>query len=174
MITDPKTSSNMVPVSGRIPEDLYQWLATHTLDGAATMSDKLRVAVSTLKRLHDGDSEYNDALALIRDMGRNTRESLISLEKAHAHSEVVAAIYEHSLVMAASFVSAQISELNDAVQLEERLVRRAMQLTEALLRQAITTQASAFDPTVIRNSNGKVVELVRLLSISQAADQPTT
>jgi hypothetical protein len=173
MINDPKTSSNMVPVSGRIPEDLYQWLATHSLEGAATMSDKLRVAVSTLKRLHDGDSEYNDALALIRDMGRSTRESLVSLEQNYGHSEVTAAIHEHSLAMTASLVSAQIATLEDAVKLEERLVRRAMQLSEALLRQAITNQASAFDSAVILNHCMKVVELVRVLSLGQLSTQKT-
>jgi hypothetical protein len=173
MTNDFKTSSNMVPVSGRIPEDLYQWLATHSLEGAATMSDKLRIAVTTLKRLHDGDSEYNDALALIRDMGRNTRESLVSLEQSHGHSEVTAAIHEHSLAMTASLVSAQITTLEDAVKLEERLVRRAMQLSEALLRQAIISQASAFDSAVILNHCSKVIELVRMLSLGQLSNQKT-
>ncbi len=133
------------------------------------MSDKLRVAVSTLKRLHDGDSEYNDALALIRDMGRNTRENLNGLEQNHSHSEVIASISEHSLAMAALLVSAQIKSLDDGQKLEQQLVRRAMQLTEALLRQAVTKQASAYDPEVIRNHNSKVIELVRLLSLNQTS-----
>jgi hypothetical protein len=171
MITDTKTTQTMVPVSGRIPEDLYQWLATHSLEGAATMSDKLRVAVSTLKRLHDGDSEYNDALALIRDMGRNTRESISRLEQAHGHSEVTAAVYEHALAMAASLMSAQVATFEDAVTLEERLVRRAMQLSEALLRQGVTSQASAFDPQVIQKHADRVIELVRVLAANQIAKQ---
>jgi hypothetical protein len=171
MITNNKSTQNMVPISGRIPEDLYQWLATHRLEGASTLSDKLRVAVSTLKRLHDGDSEYNDALALIRDMGRNTRQSIARLEQTHGHSEVTAAAYEHALAMAATLMSAQVASFEDAVTLEERLVKRAMQLSEALLRQAVTSQASAFDPEVIQKHSDRVIELVRVLSVNQLTKQ---
>lgn len=170
-MTDNKPSQTMVPVSGRIPEDLYQWLATHSLEGAATMSDKLRVAVSTLKRLHDGDSEYNDALGLVRDMGRNTRESIDKLEQTHGHSEVTAAVYEHALVMAASLMSAQVASLEDAIALEERLVRRALQLSEALLRQGVTSQANAFDPFVIQKNATRVIELVRVLTANPVTNQ---
>jgi hypothetical protein len=171
MTTNNKPPQTMMPVSGRIPEDLYQWLATHTLEGATTLSDKLRIAISNLKRLHDGDSEYSDALALVRDMGRNTKESIARLEQTHGHSEVTAAIYEHSLAMAASLMSAQVITLEDAITLEERLVKRAMQLSEALIRQAVTSHASAFDPGVIQKHSDRVIELVRMLSANQITKQ---
>ena len=127
-----------MPVSGRIPEDLYQWLSSTPLDGATTMSDKLRVAVATLKRMQDGDADYNGALAMHRDLGSNARQQLAQLEPANGHSEVLSSIMEHAPAIAAALTSAQIKGLPDAIQLEALLTQRSLQLAESLLRQAIT------------------------------------
>jgi predicted DNA-binding protein len=70
---DTKNAGTMIPVSGRLPEELYQWLSTLSLEGATTVSDRIRIAVATLKRLHDGDSDYMGALGMQRDLVRNTR-----------------------------------------------------------------------------------------------------
>jgi len=67
----------MVPVSGRLPDDLYAWLAGLTLEGASTVSDKMRVAVASLKRMQDGDGDYIGALSMYRDLGRGTREHFL-------------------------------------------------------------------------------------------------
>ena len=51
----------MMPVSGRIPEELYQWLSVTPLEGATTMSDKLRVA-----SIGVGGMGYNDVSGVFR------------------------------------------------------------------------------------------------------------
>jgi hypothetical protein len=159
-----KTNPTMVPISGRIPEDLYQWLATAQLEGAATLSDKLRVAVATLKRLNDGDSDYMGALSMCRDLARGTRERVATLEPEHGHSEVLAAITEHVPALAASLNSAQVRTLEDAKALEDQLVKRSMQLAETLLRQALTIDASAYDGQVIRKNTKRLAELAKVIS----------
>ncbi len=154
----------MVPISGRIPEDLYQWLATVQLEGAATVSDKMRVAVATLKRLHDGDTDYLGALSMYRDLGRSTRSGIAALEPVHGHSEVLATVAEHAPALAAGLISAQIHSLKDAKALEDQLVKRSMQLAETLLRQGLTSDASAYDAQVIRKHTARLVELALVIS----------
>lgn len=155
----------MVPISGRLPDDLYAWLATFPLDGATTVSDKIRIAVSNLKRMHDGDSDYLDGLAMYRDLGRGTRESLANLERdTGQHSEVLAAMAEHLPALIAAMNGAQVKGLSDAQQLETILVRRTMQLAETLLRQAITAHAAAYDPNVVSHHSARLLELAHKLA----------
>jgi hypothetical protein len=156
-------STTMMPVSGRIPEDLYQWLSTTPVEGATTVSDKLRVAVATLKRLQDGDTDYNGALAMHRDLGGNARRQLAEIEPQHGHSEVLAAIMEHVPAMSAALTSAQIKDLPDAVKLEDQLTQRSLQLAESLLRQAITRQARAYDGKVVIKHAQLLIELAQII-----------
>jgi hypothetical protein len=158
----------MVPISGRLPDDLYEWLATTTMEEAATVSDKVRVAVAHLRRTYEGDSEYLSALNLYRDLGRTTREAIATLEVAEQkHSEVLAAFFEHLPALIATLNSAQVETVDHAKQLEAHLVRRAMQLAETLMRQSVTAQAAAFDGSVIKKNVSQVRELAELTSSSR-------
>jgi hypothetical protein len=158
-----KTNPTMMPVSGRIPEDLYQWLSTTPLEGASTLSDKLRVAVATLKRLQDGDADYNGALAMHRDLGSNVRRQLAKIEPEHGHSEVLSAIMEHAPAISAALTSAQINSLQDALRLEDQLTQRSLQLAESLLRQAVTRQARAYDGKVVIKHAQSLIELAHII-----------
>lgn len=154
----------MVPVSGRLPDDLYNWLSSFLLDGATTISDKMRIAVANLKRMHDGDSDYMDALGMYRDLGRNTRENIAALERdSGQHSEVLSALMEHLPALMAALNAAQPRTVEEARQLEVTLVRRTMQLAEALLRQAVTHNAAAYDAKVIAKNSERLLELARLI-----------
>jgi hypothetical protein len=158
-----KINTTMVPVSGRIPEDLYQWLSTTPLEGATTVSDKLRVAVATLKRLQDGDADYNGALAMHRDLVGNARRQLAEMEPRHGHSEVLSTIMEHAPAISAAVTSAQIKSLPDAIKLEDQLTQRSLQLAEGLLRQAITRQARAYDGQVVIKNAQSLIELAQMI-----------
>ncbi len=154
----------MVPISGRLPDELYAWLATFPLEGATTVSDKLRVAVSNLKRMHDGDSDYIDGLAMYRDLGRSTRASLANLERETGqHSEVLGALVEHLPALVAALHGSPLHTVEDAQRLEQSLVKRCMQLAETLLRQAVTANAAAYDTKVILNNTNRLIELARLI-----------
>jgi hypothetical protein len=155
----------MVPISGRIPDDLYAWLSTLQLEDATTVSDKLRVAILHLKRVHEGDTDYLGALSMYRDLGRSTRDQIAHLEqKTGQHSEVLAALMEHLPALIALLHSSQISSPQSAKELEAALVRRTLQLAETLLRQAITGGAAAFDEKVITDNSTRLLEVARLVS----------
>jgi hypothetical protein len=162
----------MVPLSARLPDDLYQWLATFPMEGATTVSDKLRLAVAHLKRTHDGDADYLGALAMYRDLGRSTRESVAQLAQSTGqHSEVLAALMEHIPALTAALHSAQVANLADARQLEAALVGRTLQLAETLLRQGVTQQAAAYDAKVIAKHAGRLLEVARV--VADKAEKPT-
>jgi hypothetical protein len=154
----------MMPISGRLPDDLYEWLSTYPMEGATTVSDKVRVAVAHLKRTYKGDSNYLEALNMYRDLGRTTREQIAKVELAeHTHSDVLAALMEHLPALIAALNAAQVDSLESVKQLESQLVRRTMQLTETLLRQGFTAKAAAFDGDVINQHSARVCELARLI-----------
>jgi hypothetical protein len=154
----------MVPISGRLPDDLYNWLAGLSLEGATTVSDKLRVAVTNLKRMHDGDTDYLDALAMYRDLGRGTRGYIAALERQSGQqSEVLAALMEHLPALLSELNAAQPESLADARRLEAQLVKRTLQLAETLLRQAVTASAAAYDPKVVTHHSARLLELARLI-----------
>lgn len=154
----------MVPVSGRLPDDLYAWLAALSLEGATTVSDKMRVAVANLKRMHDGDGDYIGALSMYRDLGRGTREHVAALEQSTGqHSEVLAALMEHLPALMAGLHSAQPATLAEAKRLESQLVKRTMQLAETILRQAVTTTAAAYESDVVVQNADRLLELARLI-----------
>lgn len=164
MSQDTKYTSTMVPVSGRLPEPLYQWLSTLPMDSATTVSDKVRVAVSTLKRLHDGDSDYMGALAMQRDLGRTTRDQIAKLERSEGvHSAVLAAFSDHLPELMASLNSAAVTSTKEARELEAQLVRRLFQLTESILRQAVTAEAAAFDVKVVHKQAPRLADLVHAI-----------
>lgn len=153
----------MMPVSGRIPEDLYLWLSTAHFEGATTVSDKLRVAVSTLKRLQDGDADYNGALAMHRDLVGSLRNQLANIEREHGHSEVLSSVLEHAPAISAAITSAQISSVLDARKLEDQVTQRSLQLAESLLRQAVTAKARAYDGSVVLRHAKPLIELADII-----------
>ncbi|MDR2214956.1 MAG: hypothetical protein LBE59_03850 [Nevskiaceae bacterium] len=157
----------MIPISGRLPEDLYQWLSGLPLEGATTFSDKVREAIATLKRLHDGSADYVGALAMHRDLARPVRDDLAALERDGApHSEVLAAMLEHIPALGATLQSARLRTPEDAGALEAQLTRRVLQLAETLLRQMLTTDAAAYDPQVVRHNGRRLVELIQRIAPS--------
>jgi len=162
--------TTMEPLSARIPGDLYLWLAQLRVEGATTNSDKLRVLLGQLKRQHDGAFDYAAAHAWARDLTGQSREALVAMEgRSGVHSDVMAAILDHTTAALALLVSQAPKDDSQAVKLEEALVRRSFALCETLLRQAATSAASAYDPTVVQRHMAGTIELVTKLALKKGA-----
>jgi len=159
---------SMEPLSARIPSDLYLWLAQLQVEGATTNSDKLRVLLGQLKRQHDGVFDYVAAHAWARDMTALLREALVKIEgQSGKHSEVLNVLLDHLTTSLAMVVSNAPGDEASAAKLEDALVRRAFALVDALLRQATTAAATAYDPTVVRRHMPATLELVATISNSK-------
>ncbi|MFH7041221.1 hypothetical protein ABT392_02765 [Paucibacter sp. JuS9] len=163
-------SPTMEPLSARIPSDLYLWLAQLQVEGATTNSDKLRVLLSQLKRQHDGAFDFVTALAWCRDLAARLRDALATLDNnAGQHSEVLAQSIEHVCHAMALVVSAEAGSIEQARQLEDALVRRSFALNEALLRQAMTPAAAAFDPAVVSRHMATTLQLATAIDTLKGA-----
>lgn len=158
-------ASSMEPVSARLPSDIYLWLASLEIDGAPTNSDKIRVLLSQLKRQHDGALDITTAHNWVRELTSRVRDgSVIAEQEAGRHSDVLASILDHLTALLAVTISSSATSAADFAQLEDTLVRRSFSMTESLLRQAATTEASAFDPAVVRRHIPATLELATLLN----------
>ncbi|HEY3496993.1 MAG TPA: hypothetical protein VGK73_19980 [Polyangiaceae bacterium] len=154
----------MEMVAGRVPDDLYQWFASLQLERAVTSSDKLRVLLAQLKRQYEGALDYVSALSWFRDVTGPLRQARGILERDEGkQSEVVTTLVEHLNALAATLVSAQPKSEAEAIVLEQTIVRRVFAMTEALLRQAVTTNAAAFDPKVVHKHCRQTIELAKLV-----------
>lgn len=161
----PTQAVSMEPLSARIPSDLYGWLAQLQVEGATTNSDKLRVLLGQLKRQHDGAFDYVAAHAWARDMTARLREALVRTEgRSGRHSEVLNVLLDHLTTSLALVVSDAPTDEATAARMEDALVRRAFALSEALLRQATTVAAAAYDPAVVRRHMAATVELAATIS----------
>lgn len=159
-----QTTPTMEPLSARIPSDLYLWLASMPVEGATTNSDKLRVLLGRLKRQHDGAFDYAAAHSWSRDLGGRLREALSRLEGENGqHSEVLMLVQDHVTSLLALLISHAPADAAEAAKLEDALVRRAFAMSEALLRQATTTAAAAFDTGVVRRHAAATIELAATL-----------
>ena len=158
--------SAMETHAGRVPADLYQWFAGLQEEGATTNSDKLRVLLAQMKRQYDGSFDYVAAQSLFRDMTAPLRLSLGALERdAGMHSEVMSSLIEHLCALSAQLLSARATTKPEAASTEDALVRRVFSMTEGLLRQAITSNAQAFDPSVVKKYAGNTVELAKIINL---------
>lgn len=164
-------SQTMVPISGRIEDDLYQWFISLEYPGARTNSDKLREALKELRTQREASADFIKAQKWLHALADPMRSSLSLLERDQAtHSEVVASLSEHAMAMAAVILSARLDSAEGARQVEEQLVRRAIGMTETLFRQALTPSAAAFDTDVVRRNLARLAELAALINPSKQGD----
>ncbi len=167
-----KSPMAMEMLSGRIPADLYAWFAALEVEGAVTSSDKLRVLLAQLRRQHEGSMDYVNALSWFRDLGARLRQDLAATERdSNIHSEVMASLVEHTGAMAATVLSAHPQTKREAQAIEDQLVRRATAMAEALLRQAVTPNAAAYDPKVVRKHCSNLAEMAQLIPTTAEGGQ---
>ena len=89
-----------------------------------------------------------------------TGEALVRTEGSSGrHSEVLTVLLDHVTTCLAMVVSQAPADEAQAAKLEDALVRRAFALCEALLREATTASAAAYDPAVIRRHIAATIEL---------------
>lgn len=157
-------SHTMVPISGRIDDDLYQWFISLEYPNTRTNSDKLREALKELRTQREASQDFLKAQRWLHGMTDPLRSAVSLLERDGAtHSEVMASLTEHATAMEALILSAHADTTEEARQLEEQLVRRAIGMTETLFRQALTPSAAAFDTDVVRRHLSRLVELAALI-----------
>jgi hypothetical protein len=161
----------MQTVSVRIPNEDMEWLATLTIQGASTPSDKLRALVTQTRRQTEGAADYTASSAWMRDLLLPLIAKLGAHEnKQGAHSEIVRLIAEWAPQTMALLISESNLGQNTqqrVVQLEDRLAARVFQLMSAILRLGVTQKADCYDPSVLEKYLPQVIELVNVIAANR-------
>ncbi len=162
----------MQPISGRIPDDLYQWLATVDIDGAKSISDKLRAAVIALRESSITHVSASEAMAHQTMLVSKAKTAIDQLNiDTGMHSEILSIFVTHLPQIMANLVSCEIDSVENAKRAEDQLVRRLFTLCESILKQAITSKTNAYDPRVVHRNTDQLLELMRLIDVQQSIIQ---
>ena len=162
-----------IPISVRITPNDASFLAQLTIDGATTPSEKVRGLITQAREQHSSRRTYPESVAHLRASSANTRTALYEAERRlDVHSELIHRIIDWLPEAMAHLDSAWTEgddetgsepQLADLERLERHLVDRAMRLFEGLLRMAVTSSSPAYDPMVVDDRLGSVIELAEIV-----------
>lgn len=151
----------------RISADDAEFLSRFDIPEAKTPSDKLRAILSQARRQREGLNDYGRALEILREI---LEPSLKEIRQANSslflRSELVDRLGEWIPETAAWLTTQVPSDADNKeawVQFEAGLAHRLALLLEAFLRLGVTTQAPCYDPKVISNHLGTILELADLI-----------
>jgi hypothetical protein len=153
----------MQTLSARIPVEDMQWLAGLDIEGAVSPSDKLRSLIGQMRRQDEGTLDYQGSLSWLRDLVTPFVTAIRGLEHENRmHSEVLTLVAEALPPIMATLLSerglAKDAKAR-AIEVEEIVVQRCLQLLTSILRLAVTRDAGCYSPTVIDAHVGSVLEI---------------
>ncbi len=167
--------AQMQTLSARIPSDDVEWLAALQVAGATTPSDKLRALLAEFRASHEMGADFASHLAGLRQKTAPALSSIARYEhQTGKHSEPIRLIAEWATYTLATINAAaklDPDSVEQAPELERRLVDRSLEHAAALVRLTITSAAPCFDP---RSLDEKVIPLVQLCRIVDSTRKLTT
>ena len=154
-------------MSVRLSEDDAAFLAGLSIAGAVTPSEKLRAVLAEARRRHEGRESYARCVAVLDDMLAPALQRLREVEYTdRLHSEFMAELYAWLPAASALLVigvGGAGGRDTDPVALEAGLADRVFELIEAVLRLGLTTRSPCYDPDLIADRLGGVLELTDLM-----------
>lgn len=158
----------MQTLSVRVASEDIEFLSSLEVPGAVTPSDKLRGLIAQMRKQHQGTMDYAACVAWLRELLAPFVIAIRDVENRHQmHSEAVTAVIEWVPQIAATLLAERRFSKDapeQAVALEDALIKRCFQLTTALLRLGVTPQTECYDPAAIEGHLGRVIELADLIS----------
>ncbi len=171
--------SKTVSLSVRVSSGDAEFLARLRIDGATTPSEKLRAILKEERRRREGDREYGRVLALTREGLSPALERVQAAEDRHGvHSEVIHQVADWLPRLMASFVTGlahgQEGDKDEAGALSEferRLVDQVFGLAEATLRLGVTKKVRGYDPNVVNDRLGPLLEIVDVVRSTRTTEK---
>lgn len=160
---------NSVPISVRIPADEADFLASLNLEGALSLSEKLRAVIAEARSRRDGAHNYLNALKSSQESLAPTLRTIRNSENAHdLHSELVGRLAEWLPDCFALMVSAagddETLSPEQLTDIERRLADRSLTLMQSILQIALTPKAPCYDPDVFADRIDAVLGLAELVA----------
>lgn len=143
-------SSKTHPTTVRLTEQEQTFLASLSLPGATTASDKIRALIREKQRQQASESDYGAALDSAQSLLNPIQQRLRLAENSlHMHSQLVRRVLEWTPEMTANLMhglpgdEASI-EAQHLVTLEGQVAQRAMQLLDTLLQSYIARDTALY------------------------------
>ncbi len=156
-------SGKSVPFSVRLAAEDAEFIASLSISGAVTPSDKIRLIISEARLRKDVGQEFSEVLKAIQEDLRPSLDNLRAYEREREiESELLHYFAEWLCEAQAEFISGPKDE-SDLIKFEARIAQRIAKLTEYTLRLAITKDAPCFAPDLMINLTRRIVELSRLV-----------
>jgi len=156
-------------ISTRVTQADADFLATLTLEGATTPSDKVRALITEARRRREELGDYRGSLRQVRDLVAPATAAILEAEnRARVHSALVLPLVDwlaESLAFTLSHVPGSSEATRELEELEQGLVDRSMRWAQALLRLGITERAETYDPAVVDRG------IAPLLMLARAVDE---
>lgn len=163
-------SNQRIPLSVRIGQEEADFIASLQIEGAITLSDKIRELLKQARQAHEGGQDYAHALTQAEQAFLPVRHRLLQAEQElGVHSAVLArllALLPEWWAMAAT-EGAQLSA--DAARLrtyEATMMAHAVRLMEGVLQVMVGASDAAYDEQVFRQLD-KVLKLANMVRQQQ-------
>ena|SRR5438105_15824075 len=158
----------MQTLSARIPTEDLEWLVGLQIQGAVSPSDKLRSLIGQLRRQDEGSLDFQRSLAWLRDLVAPFISAIRTLEHhSRMHSEVLTIVAEALPQIMATLLSERgltSDAAKRAIEVEEIVVQRCLQMLTSILRLAVTRDAACYNPKVIDMHMGSVLEIAEIVA----------
>lgn len=159
-----------VPISGRVAEEDFQFLMSFPISGKVTASEKLRYVVSFFRSYHESLETFEDSLTELNRLLEPTKKAVKRAElEEQVSSELLDRLMQVLPEMLALLVTSRVSredssQLEQLLQIEERMFKNLMGLLEGVLRFGLTRQSPTYNPNLLKDRMNVIRELVALSS----------
>lgn len=159
--------SNRIPLSVRIGQEEADFIASLQIEGAVTLSDKIRELLKQARQAHMGEQDFAHALAQAEQAVLPVRHRLVQAEQElGVHSAVLARLLAALPEWWALATSEGAQLTVDAARLqayEAAMTVHAVRLMEGLLQLMVGASDVAYDETVLHQLDNvlKLAQIVR-------------
>lgn len=145
-------TQNRIPLSVRIDQEDYDFIAQLHIEGANTPSEKVRELLKQARLAHQQSHDYAHSLDDMERFIQAAKRHVLHAEKEYGiHSTILARLFEQVPDLAATLAAdlpEQASE-QDLHEYEREMMWRVVRLMDAILQLAVVGKGAAYDDKVL-------------------------
>ncbi|MHA7773683.1 hypothetical protein [Roseibium sp. M-1] len=168
-----------IPISVRLSDDDFEFLAGYEVQGARTPSDKMREILRLAREREEGTQDVATCEDMLRSMTRPAERRLRQMQReTGTRSDFVIKLYERLPEMVAELVAAAPAPdkepekssgkttgkaTEELMRFEADLSAQLFALVEEIFNLGLTSQSRTYDPDLMDQRLEPILEIARLL-----------
>ena len=163
------SGNTRIPLSVRIDQEEYDFIANLKIEGANTPSEKIRELLKRSRIEHNQAHDYSSALNAVEAFFQPAKHDVLHAEKElGVHSHILARLFELLPDLSATLAADLPPEtgLEDLKKYEREVMWRIVRLTDSILQLAVTGKGAAYDDQVL----AELENTLKLAAIVQQAN----